>query len=199
MTHSIALFPLSTVLYPGGVLGLRIFEPRYLDMVRDCMRHDREFGVCAVLPDAEREGAVGAAAIGTAARIVDFYTLPDGLLGIKTIGGLRFHVDKAHVRHDGLLMGEVAFWPAEAAQSVPPEYALLATLADHLIEKLGEALPAPNKGDLDNASWVGFRLAEALPFTLQEKQSLLEVRDPLQRLQRIVDALPRFRSEAEQH
>lgn len=187
------LFPLSTVLFPGGQLGLRIFEPRYLTMVRDCTRDGRPFGVCLLLRGEGSESS--ALAIGTLAHIVDFYTMPDGLLGIRATGGQRFHVDHAHARHDGLLLGRLSLWPDEAPEVMPPEYALLSTLAAHLLENLGlHAGAPPSKAQLDDASWVGFRLAECLPFSLGERQQLLELQSPAQRLQRIVDALPRFRS-----
>lgn len=189
------LFPLSTVLFPGGSLALRIFEPRYLAMVRDCTRDDRPFGVTLLLRGRESGEAASALAVGTLARIVDFDTLPDGLLGIRCEGGARFHVDHAHAHHDGLLIGRLSLWPEEPRLPLPPEYFLLARLAQGLVENLIEGAPEPTKAELDDASWVSFRLAELLPFELGEKQQLLELTDPRERLQRIVEALPRFRSE----
>jgi Lon protease-like protein len=187
------LFPLPLVLFPGGTVDLRIFEPRYLAMVRDCTRANRPFGICLVI-----RGRLGhpasALAVGTLAHIIDFSTLPDGLLGIRCRGGQRFHVESAHARHDGLIIGRLTLWADEASEPLPPEYGLLATLVGHLQEALDPRAPQPDKADIDNASWVGFRLAETLPFTLGERQQLLELRCPLERLQRILDALPRFRS-----
>jgi hypothetical protein len=188
------LFPLSTVLYPGGTLALRIFEPRYLAMVRDCTRDARPFGVTLLLRGSESGEAASALAIGTLARIVDFNTLPDGLLGIRCSGEQRFHVDHAHARSDGLLIGRLTLWPDEPRLPLPPEYFLLARLAQGLVENLIEGAPEPTKAELDDASWVSFRLAELLPFALGEKQQLLELTDARERLQRIVEALPRFRS-----
>lgn len=187
------LFPLSLVLFPGGAVDLRIFEPRYLTMVRDCARAGRPFGICLVIRGKPGEPA-SALAVGTLAHIVDFSTLPDGLLGIRCQGGRRFHVESAHARHDGLIIGRLSLWDDEAREPLPPEYGLLATLVSHLKETLEPKAPPPDKADIDNASWVGFRLAETLPFTLGERQQLLELRSPRERLQRIVDALPRFRS-----
>lgn len=193
--HEYPLFPLSTVLFPGGTLALRIFEPRYLAMVRDCTRDGRPFGVTLLLKGRESGEEASALAIGTLARIVDFYTLPDGLLGIRCEGGARFHVDRAHARHDGLLIGRLRLWREEPTLPLPPQYALLGTLAENLIVKLIEGASEPGKAQLDDANWVGFRLAELLPFSLGEKQQLLELTDARERLQRIVDALPHFRSE----
>jgi len=90
----IPLFPLNTVLFPGGPLSLRIFEPRYLDLVRDCTRNGSGFGVCLILQGREAGEPAVPAAVGTFARIVDFYTLSDGLLGIRAEGGERFRVER---------------------------------------------------------------------------------------------------------
>lgn len=188
------IFPLSTVLFPGGTLALRIFEPRYLAMVRDCTRDGRPFGVTLLLRGEQDEASSSALAIGTLARIVDFNTLPDGLLGIRCTGEQRFHVDYARARHDGLLIGRLSLWQDEPRLPLPPEFFLLARLAQGLVENLIEGAPEPTKPELDDASWVSFRLAELLPFALGEKQQLLELTDARERLQRIVDALPRFRS-----
>jgi uncharacterized protein len=190
------LFPLSAVLFPGGQLALRIFEPRYLAMVRDCTRDSRPFGVSLLLRS-DSEDISSALAVGTLARIVDFYTMPDGLLGIRAQGEQRFHVDQARTRDDGLLIGQVTLWPDEPTQELPPEYSVLARLAQGLVENLVEGAPAPTKSELDDAAWISFRLAELLPFSLSEKQQLLELTESNERLQRIVDALPRFRSDAE--
>ena len=94
----IPLFPLSTVLFPGGPLQLRIFEPRYLAMVRECARANSAFGVCLILRGREAGVPAQPEAVGTLARISDFYTLPDGLLGIGAEGGQRFRVLRARAR-----------------------------------------------------------------------------------------------------
>lgn len=190
-----ALFPLQSVLFPGGSLSLRIFEPRYLDMVRDCTRLGRPFGVCLLIKPQQPGEQASAVAVGTLARIVDFYTLPDGLLGIRCEGERRFRVEQAHVRHDGLIVGRLRLWEHESSHQLPPEYGLLATLAASLIENLGQGEREPDQALFDDASWVGFRLAEMLPFGLSERQQLLEMTDPCTRLQRILDILPRFRSD----
>ncbi len=187
------LFPLSTVLFPGGQMNLRIFEPRYLSMVRDCTRDGKPFGVLLLMRGQEAGEASSVVATGTLAHIVDFDALPDGLLGIRVQGGVRFHVDRAHSRDDGLLLGQISTLLAEPGEPLPPEYALLGTLASNLIENL---LPgaAPSKAQLDDASWVSHRLAEMLPFSLPERQRMLEMTNARERLQHIVDALPRFRA-----
>jgi Lon protease-like protein len=187
----IPLFPLNAVLFPGGPLSLRIFERRYLDLVRDCTRNGTGFGVCLILQGRDAGEPAVPAAVGTFARIVDFYTLSDGLLGIRASGGERFHVDRSRVRDNGLAHGQVQFWPDEPAVEVPPEYALLATILERLLDKLETPY---ERACLDDASWVGFRLAESLPLENRERQHLLQMTDPLQRLGQIIHYLPRFQS-----
>jgi hypothetical protein len=187
----IPLFPLNTVLFPGGPLSLRIFEPRYLDLVRECTRNGSGFGVCLILQGREAGEPAVPAAVGTFARIVDFYTLSDGLLGIRAAGGERFHVGRSRVRDNGLAHGQVQFWLDEPIVAVPAEYALLVTILDRLLEK---ARTPFERASLDDASWVGFRLAEALPLENRERQHLLQMTDPLARLSQILHYLPRFQS-----
>ncbi|GAA0716267.1 LON peptidase substrate-binding domain-containing protein [Dokdonella soli] len=192
MLKAIPLFPLDTVLFPGGPLRLRIFEQRYLDLVRDCARDGRAFGVCLILEGREAGEPALPAAVGTTARITDFYTLPDGLLGISAEGGERFQVASTRVRDNGLVYGEVRFWPDEPAVAVPPEHGLLATILERLLDEIGGVFAKVERTRYDDASWVGFRLAETLPLAQPEKQQLLQMTDPLQRLARIQHYLPRF-------
>lgn len=190
------LFPLSTVLFPGGRLQLRVFEPRYLDLVRECAGAQRPFGVNLILQGEETGDPAMPAAVGTLAHIRDFFTLRDGLLGIVVEGGQRFRVLRTRVRSDGQLRVDVAVWPAEPMQRLPPEHGLLATILDRLLEAASadSALPYEST-QLDNASWVGCRLAELLPLTLDERQGLLETTDPIARLQVLNALLPRFQRE----
>jgi len=186
------LFPLSAVLFPGGPLALRIFERRYLDLVTHCAREGCGFGVCLILQGREAGEPALPAAVGTVARITDFYTLPDGLLGIAAEGGERFHVATTRVRDNGLVHGEVRFWPDEPVVTVPPEHGLLATILERLLEKVGGPFAHAERACYDNASWVGFRLAEQLPLAQPERQQLLQMTDPLQRLTQLMHYVPRF-------
>lgn len=186
------LFPLSAVLFPGGPLALRIFERRYLDLVRDCARRDGGFGVCLILEGREAGDPAVPAAVGTVARITDFYTLPDGLLGIAAEGRERFQVATTRVRDNGLVHGDVRFWPDEPLVPVPPEHGLLATILERLIEKAGGPFASAERSRYDDASWVGFRLAENLPIAEPERQHLLQMTDPLQRLAQLMHYVPRF-------
>jgi len=190
----IPLFPLNSVLFPGGLLNLRVFERRYLDLVRDCARGGPGFGVCLILQGREVGEAAVPAAIGTLAHIVDFYTNPDGLLGISVSGGRRFHVERSRVRDNGLAHGEVTLWPEEASVMVPSEFLLLATILERLLEKIGGPHGKAPRERFDDAAWVGYRLAEALPFDNRERQHLLQLGDPLDRLAQLMHYLPRFQN-----
>lgn len=199
-TTDTPLFPLSTVLYPGGHLGLRIFEPRYLDLVRECSGSGQPFGVCALL-EGQPETAPAqrmtsaAAATGTLARIIDFNTQPDGLLGIQAVGERRFRVTQTRVAANGLLRGDIELLTEDEAMPVPPEYGLIATLLGRLLEQAGSALPAHLRQQVDDASWLGYRMGELLPLSIHERQLLLETDDPADRLQQLLYILPRFQRE----
>jgi uncharacterized protein len=186
------LFPLASVLFPGGQLQLRIFEPRYLDLVRECTRHGTGFGVCLILQGQEVGEPAVPAAIGTIARISDFHRDDDGLLGIVAEGGARFRVARSRVRSDGLLRGDVEVWPDEPGQQVPVEFALLQTILERLIETMAPHWRDAPRSAYDDASWLGFRLAELLPLDVGEQQRMLELNDPVQRLAELRDILPRF-------
>lgn len=188
----IPLFPLTSVLFPGGQLSLRIFEPRYLDLVRECTRHDKEFGVCLILQGHEAGEPAVPAAVGTLARITDFSRDEDGLLGIVAEGSLRFRVERTRVRSDGLLRGDAAVWPPEPQLPVPVEFALMQSILERLIETMAPPWRHTPRSAYDDASWLGFRLAELLPLDANEQQHMLELIDPLQRLAELRDILPRF-------
>ena len=149
-------------------------------------------GQSLILHGDETGGAAVPAALGTLARIVDFCTLPDGLLGISAEGGERFHVDRSRVRDNGLAHGIVRFWPDEPALALPPEFGLLATILERLLEQPGSAFAKAERNCLDDASWVGFRLAETLPLENRERQHLLQMTDPIERLEQLMHYLPRF-------
>jgi Lon protease-like protein len=189
------LFPLRTVLFPDGFLPLRIFEQRYLTMVRDCASHDTDFGVCLIIEGEEAIAPVKPALVGTLAEIVDWYTLEDGLLGVSAIGADRFRVMHTRRQADGLMIGQVELLPEPATQAVPAEYSVLTQVLARFMEKVGDQYPAYSPEKLDDAGWVGYRLAELLPLAAIEKQQLLELNNPLKRLGELLHILPRFQSE----
>jgi Lon protease-like protein len=186
------LFPLNTVLFPGGLLQLRIFEPRYLDMVRECTRYDSGFGVCLILDGHEVGEPSTPAAVGTVAHIQDFDRDDDGLLGIVARGGSRFRVNRSRVRSDGLLRGDIEIWAAEPEMPVPVEFALLQSILERLIETMAPHWRDAPRSAYEDASWLGYRLTELLPLDTAEQQHMLELTDPLLRLAELRDILPRF-------
>lgn len=193
----IPLFPLQTVLFPDGYLKLRIFEQRYIDMVRECSLRNCNFGVCLIGNPEGGNQPASHMRIGTTAEICDFSTLEDGLLGITALGRRRFIVQKTRMRDNGLLMAEVETLQETGSVEVPDEYALLTMIAGRFMEQLGHHYPAFQPRQLQDAHWVGYRLAELLPLDNREKQMLLQISDPLERLQVLVDVLPRFQEPAE--
>ncbi|NIP18251.1 MAG: hypothetical protein GWM87_08925 [Xanthomonadales bacterium] len=191
-TSEIPLFPLRTVLVPGGFLPLQIFEQRYLDMVRDCARTGGGFGVCLILDGEETGREPQHAQTGTLARIRDFHTLDNGLLGITSEGHERFRIRGTRARDNGLLMGKVD-WLEEAMEAPLPEaYFLLGRIVGRFMDKVRDNYPGYHEGLLDDAVWVGYRLTELLPISNGERLSVLEMNDPVERLQRLLEWLPRF-------
>jgi Lon protease-like protein len=191
-TTDLPLFPLRTVLVPGGLLSLQIFEPRYLDLVRECARNDSGFGVCLILEGSESGAPPQHAGIGTSARIRDFNTLPNGLLGIVASGDSRFRIHRTRVRDNGLMIGKVEWLFEAPRRTVPDEYLVLAQVLERLMEKVGGNYPGWDGGLLEDCNWVGYRLTELLPLDPLEKQSLLGLEDPELRLQRLLERLPDF-------
>jgi len=180
------LFPLPTVLFPDGLLALRVFEPRYLDMVARSLRGANRFGVVAI-----REGAeVGAATTydcGTSAEIVDWHQEPGGLLGILAAGREPFRLLATRRERDGLYVGSVAWLDRVPPRSLAPAHAPLVALLKRLIEPIPTYRGVATS--FEDADWVGGRIVELLPLELTLKQSLLETRDPIARLDRLAAAL----------
>jgi uncharacterized protein len=188
VASSLALFPLRTVLVPGGALGLRVFEPRYLDLVRDCGRNAEGFGVCLML-DGEDPGAGAAtatAAFGTEARIEDFGTGADGLLTLRVRGRRRFHVRSTRVRDNGLIVAGVDWRDPDPDDELQPQHAVLAQVLRHILEQAGGEYADASPARMDDAAWIGWRLVELLPLSDRQRQALLQEDDPHARLDRIL-------------
>jgi Lon protease-like protein len=186
--RQIPLFPLHTVLFPGGRLPLRIFEPRYTDMISDCMKNNREFGVCLIREGGEINDAARTYEMGTLARIDDWHMRHDGLLGLTVLGTQRFNIRDEEVRSDKLVVADVEILEQEPELEIPNDQMSLVDLCRELLE------PVANRYEdlqtkIENASWVGFRLAELLPLKLTQKQYFLQIQNPLERLQRMNELL----------
>jgi Lon protease-like protein len=189
--RELPLFPLNAVLFPGGPLPLRIFEPRYLDMVSRCMREQSGFAVVLLGEGEEPTAATAFAATGTEARIVDFDRLEDGMLGISCIGRERVRVVEAWREADGLNRGRVLDIAADPLVQVPPELAFLTEVVLQVLPEAGDAYRHIERRD--DAAWISNRLAELLPLALPDKQALLELTDPLERLAALEPAVSRSR------
>ena len=184
----VPLFPLHTVLFPGGPLALRIFEPRYLDMVSECLRNEHPFGVCLIQSGQEAGAAATPHLTGTFAGVVDWQRGDDGLLSISARGEQRFHVQDTRVERDQLLRGTVRPLAPEPSAPLPAKCHYMTEVLDQLFEHAGDVY-----GDLpkhrDDASWVGYRLAEGLSLPLVRRQYFLELEDPLLRLSELDQTL----------
>lgn len=187
---TLPLFPLHTVLFPQGRLALRVFEVRYIDMVRRCLREDSPFGVSLILEGDEVGGWAEPHGVGTVARILDCGDRADGLLGIYTQGESRFRILEQRRQPDGLVMADVELLadpdqPVDGLQS-------LSRLLKNMLEAVPERYSVPVQRQLENPAWVAYRLAELLPLRLEERQALLESDHPLQLLEQLRRHLERF-------
>lgn len=191
-THALPLFPLRTVLMPGGVLALRVFEPRYLDMVKRCTRRGESFGICLLIDGVEAGGPAVPAETGTEARIVDFTMREPGVLGIAVEGERRFVVRSTSVQADGLVMAEVQWLPALPHRRVQPQHGFLVDLLKRMLERAGGPHAYADGACFDDAEWVSHRLAELLPLDSDQRLHLLEEDDPAQRLDAVLRWLPQM-------
>jgi len=180
------------VLFPGSHLPLRIFEPRYIDMVRECSAKGSCFGVCLVNDSEKTNRPATHLRVGTTASIYDFSTLDDGLLGIAARGEEKFLIQTTSMRDNGLLMAEVETLSDTGPLELPEEYSVLSLIAGRFMEQLGANYPDFQPQQLQDAYWVGYRLSELLPLENNEKQTLLQITDPLDRLLVLLEVLPRF-------
>jgi uncharacterized protein len=184
----VTIFPLGTVLFPGGVLPLRIFEARYVDMVRQCMRNDEPFGVCLITKGNEVGKPAEHENIGCAARIVNFDKEPSGILNLRTIGEQRFKINSSQVNEQGLIIADIDYIPSEDDADIPLDMTRCIKVVEQVISELVDTEPDVMKRVLEppfflkSASWVSHRLCEILPFGPSSKQLMLELNDPLQRL-----------------
>ncbi|RXR08806.1 LON peptidase substrate-binding domain-containing protein [Pseudoxanthomonas composti] len=186
---TLPLFPLHTVLLPGAALGLRVFERRYLDLVRDCGRAGTGFGICLILDGQEAGAPAMPAAYGTEAIIEDFDTGEDGLLALRVRGRRRFHVLRTRVRDNGLVVGEIAWAAPDADDELRAEHGLMATVLEKIYEAMGQDAAALPPEQIDNAAWVGWRLAELLPLSDQQRLAVLQEDDVHTRLDRLLSLM----------
>ncbi len=194
--HKLPLFPLGTVLFPGGVLPLRIFEPRYLDMIANCMRDSSPFGVVLlrrggeVINDSYRS-EVEFYDVGTEARVFDFSQTEKGILAVVASGERRFVVERAESASDGLMIGHVSLLADESDSEITEEHGELLKV---LMELMKHPLVQELKLDVDltKAQSVSYRLSDLLPVAPEEKQKLLEIDSAEERLSRLRKIIDKF-------
>ncbi len=186
---TIPLFPLHTVLFPGGPLPLRIFEPRYLDMVSRCLKTETGLGICLIREGSEVGAAPQVCDVGTLSFITYWNKRSDGLLGITVRGAQRIRIVSRHIAPNQLTSADVELIANEPEVSLPKQFAYLADLARRIIDQLEPPYTTMDKR-FDDAGWVGARLTELLPLALATKQEMLELSDPLERLMRLGRLLP---------
>ena len=172
-------------------MPLRIFEPRYVSMVRDCVRDDAPFGVLLIREGAET-GPASTYDIGTLARINDWYQGSDGLLGVTAVGEQRFRVLSSQRQDDGLNVGTIELLPDEPAVPLPAEYEEMSHILGDVLDDLGRLYESLERR-MDDAGWVTSRFVEILPLDLEHKQRCLEQSDPLERLQLVRELLDAVR------
>jgi Lon protease-like protein len=192
----IPLFPLRSVLFPEGVLPLRIFEPRYVDMIRWCMRNQVNFGVVLLrtgsdVADKNADAMPDVFRVGTEAKIVDFNQADNGLLGIVAQGGQKFSIKESYLQKDGLLKATVEFAKKEPMGELTPAHdSLVAVLQDLMQHPLIQQLNPPIR--LNEARSVSYRLADLLPIEPEIKQTLLQMSGAKERLTELERLVSKF-------
>jgi Lon protease-like protein len=180
--QEIHLFQLGTVLFPGGLLPLKVFEQRYIEMTKACLRDNRPFGVCLI-----REGReVGTAAVPEPVgclAVIEQWDMPQlGVFQLVARGGDRFRIREMRVAPNNLISATIETIPPDTGTDAPDP--LCRQVLAAIIDKIGaERFPAPLR--LDDAAWLGYRLAEVLPIEARAKQELLEFTDAGRRLERV--------------
>jgi Lon protease-like protein len=180
------IFPLNTVLFPGGTLPLKIFEQRYLEMTKVCIGEERPFGVCLIKEGREVGTPAVPQDIGCLARIMHWDMPQLGVFHLHVEGLQRFRIMNSEVEKSGLISATIECLANDS--EVAPEETLCSDVLKAIIEKIGaEHFPSPHR--FDDAAWIGYRLSEVLPISLEIKQQLLRMTDPQARLSQLGEIL----------
>jgi Lon protease-like protein len=188
MNHTLPLFPLNTVVFPGGVQPLRIFEQRYLTMIKQAIAGNTAFGICAIREGAKTGTPAVPYSVGTLVHVTDWDMPQNGILHIDTLAQERFVIRSTQTDSSGLLMGTVESISSEPTVAIPDDLELAVEILRHIVDEYSDAhFPTPHA--FDNAVWVGYRLSEVLPLKLSIKQDLLEMNDSVTRLRILTEFL----------
>lgn len=180
--RELPIFPLQAVLFPGGALALRVFEPRYMSMVKGCLKGEQPFGVCLIAQGQETGAPAVPHAVGVTAHIVAWDMAQLGVLNISVRGAERFRILTRDADGEGLIHALVEPIAAEELRPVPGPLAALVPLLRAMAEDAGaERVPPPHR--FEDAAWIGYRFCELLPIPAIARQKLLELEDPASRLE----------------
>lgn len=184
--NDVFIFPLHTVLFPGGRLPLRVFEQRYIELAKQCIANDRPFGVCQIKEGQETGTPAVPESIGCLSRIVEWDMPQLGVFQLQTEGTQRFRILRSEVARNGLISASIETLPNE--DQVAPTSALCAEVLRAIIQKVGaEHFPSPHH--FDDAAWIGYRLSEILPIDRNTRQRMLQLSDPTERLAQLEQVL----------
>jgi Lon protease-like protein len=186
--NDIAIFPLNLVLFPGGLLPLKIFEQRYVEMTKTCLRDDVPFGVCLIRHGHEVGTPAEHEQIGCSARITQWDMPHPGLFHLACVGENAFRVVESRTAKNGLILGRVE-WLSRDSEAIEPRHLdACRSLLEALVKRTGEDIFA-GPAAFDDPEWVSYRLSELLPLDGKRKQALLEQRSTGRRLAAISEAL----------
>ena len=189
LLDSLPLFPLNTVLFPGGRLPLRIFEQRYMDMAKACLKDGTPFGVCLIVDGKEVGEPAVPADVGTLARITSWDMPQLGVLQVLALGSQRFRIKAHRVATGGLVRGDVELLDVDQDSAIPENCAKCVKILQRVITEQPDLFEPPLLKE--SSSWVSSRLTELLPLPLSAKQELLELSDARGRLERLSALLGR--------
>lgn len=188
MIHDLPLFPLKTVLFPEGPLALKVFEPRYLDMLTQCEKKQTGFGICLISEGNEVGKAAEIYPVGTLVQITFWEHRNDGLLGVTVKGEQKFKIVQKRVQSNELTIADVELIEPESNQPLPEQYQPMVTVLEKIFNTLQHPYITLPK-QYNDATWVSSRLSELLPLSLIKKQQLLELNEPMSRLAMLYDEM----------
>ena len=194
-TVDLPIFPLRTILFPGSKLPLRIFEPRYIDMVSRCMREDTEFGIILSRESTDPK-MFETYDTGTLAKIIDWDQGEDGLLGITTKGTQKFRLIELNKQEDGLNIGTIERIEREGDYQPIEHFKHLVVLLQAILDDVN--IYSDDEKNFDSASWISYRFAEILPLKIEDKQNCLEIDDPIIRLNFLEPLIKMIRESSQQ-
>ena len=193
--EDLPIFPLRTILFPDSKLPLRIFEPRYIDMVSRSMREDSEFGIILSRESTDPK-MFETYDTGTLAKIIDWDQGGDGLLGITTLGTQKFRLKELNKQEDGLNIGSIERIEKEADYKPLKEFTHLVELLQAILDDVN--IYGNDEKNFDSASWISYRFAEILPLRIEDKQKCLEIDDPIIRLNFLEPLIKMIRESSQQ-